>query len=106
MKLHKTMKVYGTMHDYWLFQSAMAHLLITIWLQLRVTIARNEVTNITITAERDEFVEIVFTLDFIHGVSDGWTVVMTTNPKLERIKVCMARFYMYFIFPIDSRISF
>ena len=104
VKLHAIMKLYGIMNDSLLFQLSMAHLLITLWLQLRITIAKNEITNTAISKD-DDIVEISFTLNFIDGVSDGWTVVMTTNPKLERIMVCMTRVYMYFVLPNDIWIS-
>ena len=97
--------IYGFVKDSLLFQSAMAHLLIMVWLQWRVTIAKNQVTNTTIWIEKEgAFVTISFTLDFIDGVSDGWTVIMTTNPKLESIDVCMTGVYMYFILSTDIRI--
>ena len=86
------------------FQTAMAHLLIPIWLELQVTIAKNEVTNPTILTQMGADVKISFTLDFVDGVSDGWTVVITTNLKLDRIVVCMAGVYMYLIITIDIRI--
>ena len=89
------------MNDSLLFQSAMAHLLVTIWLQLQITTAKNEVTNTIISINMGRAVEISFTLNFVDGVSDGWTVVMTTNPKLESIGVCMAGMYMYLIIPND-----
>ena len=92
------------MNDSLLFQSAMAHMLITIWLQLRVTIAKTEVKNTTISTNMNIFVEIRFTLDFVDGNSNGWTVVMTVIPKMEfiSIKVCMTRVYMYSILTIVS----
>ena len=82
----------------------MAHLLIAIWFQLQVTIANNEVTNATISTKMGGGIAISFTLDFVDGVSDGWTVVITINLKLENIEVCMAGVYMYLIITKDIRI--
>ena len=82
----------------------MAHLLITIWFQLQVTIANNKVTNTTISTKIGAGIAISFTLDFVDGVSDGWTVVMTINLKLKNIEVCMAGVYMYLIITKDIRI--
>ena len=52
--------------------------------------ATNEITNIVKSTSIIGSFDIKFTLDFADGVSNGWTVVLTTNYILDTIVVIVS----------------
>ena len=78
------------MEDYLLFQSMVVQLFLIIPSQLRFTMATNEITNIVKSTWNTGSFDIKFTLDFADGVSNGLTVVLTTNYILDTILVIVS----------------